>query len=45
VPEFASGRVLLRQLDRLYAAWMPKVRALIDELESIRFEPLPHRET
>jgi len=29
--------------DRLYAAWLPKVRALIDELESISFSPLPDR--
>ena len=30
--------------DELYAAWMPKVRALIDELEAVRIEPLPDKE-
>ena len=45
VPEFAErAGYYFQNWDRLYAAWMPKVRALIDELESITFAPLPHRE-
>jgi pyruvate,water dikinase len=45
VPEFAErAGYYFQNWDRLYAAWMPKVRALIDELESISFSPLPHRE-
>ena len=45
VPEFAErAGYYFANWDRLYAAWMPKVRALIDELEAISFEPLPHRE-
>ncbi len=45
VPEFAErAGYYFANWDRLYAAWMPKVRALIDELESITFTPLPHRE-
>jgi pyruvate,water dikinase len=30
--------------DELYAAWMPKVRKLIDELEEVRFAALPEME-
>ena len=45
VPEFAErAGYYFANWDRLYAAWMPKVRALIDELEAISFSPLPHRE-
>jgi pyruvate,water dikinase len=45
VPEFAErAGYYFQNWDRLYAAWLPKVRALIDELESISFSPLPHRE-
>ena len=45
VPEFAErAGYYFANWDRLYAAWMPKVRALIDELEAINFERLPHRE-
>ena len=45
VPEFAErAGYYFANWDRLYAAWMPKVRTLIDELESISFTPLPHRE-
>ena len=42
VPEFAErAGYYFANWDRLYAAWMPKVRALIDELEAISFSPLP----
>ena len=45
VPEFAErAGYYFQNWDRLYAAWMPKVRTLIEELESISFAPLPHRE-
>ncbi len=45
VPEFAErAGFYFANWDRLYAAWMPKVRALIDELEAISFQSLPHRE-
>ena len=45
VPEFAErAGYYFQNWDRLYAAWMPKVRALIDQLEAISFTPLPHRE-
>jgi pyruvate,water dikinase len=45
VPEFAErAGYYFQNWDRLYQAWLPKVRALIDELESISFEPLPDRE-
>ena len=45
VPEFAErAGYYFANWDRLYAAWMPKVRALIDELEAINFSPLPDRE-
>jgi pyruvate, water dikinase len=45
VPEFAErAGYYFQNWDRLYEAWMPKVRALIDELESISFDPLPDRE-
>ena len=45
VPEFAErAGYYFANWDRLYAAWMPKVRALIDELEAISFSPLPERE-
>jgi pyruvate,water dikinase len=30
--------------DELYAAWLGKVRGLIDELEAVRFQPLPEME-
>jgi pyruvate,water dikinase len=30
--------------DRLYGQWMEKMRALIDEMESVRFEALPEKE-
>ena len=30
--------------DRLYGQWMQKMRALIDDMESVRFEPLPEKE-
>ncbi|MET0740777.1 MAG: PEP-utilizing enzyme [Candidatus Nanopelagicales bacterium] len=30
--------------DRLYAAWMPKVRALIDDLDALTISPLPEKE-
>ncbi len=45
VPEFAErAGYYFQNWDRLYAAWLPKVRALIEELESISFSPLPDRE-
>src|SRR5271157_5445580 len=45
VPQFAErAGYYFANWDRLYAAWMPKVRALIDELEAISFSPLPDRE-
>src|SRR5260370_33883719 len=45
VPEFAErAGYYFQNWDRLYAAWLPKVRTLIDELKSISFEPLPDRE-
>ncbi len=45
VPEFAErAGYYFANWDRLYAAWMPKLRALIDELETISFPALPHRE-
>jgi pyruvate,water dikinase len=45
VPEFAErAGYYFQNWDRLYEAWLPKVRALIDELESISFDPLPDRE-
>ena len=45
VPEFAErAGYYFANWDRLYAAWMPKVRTLIDELEAISFSPLPDRE-
>ena len=45
MPEFAErAGYYFQNWDRLYAAWMPRVRALIDELEAINFERLPHRE-
>ena len=45
IPEFAErAGYYFANWDRLYAAWVPKVRALIDELESISFSPLPERE-
>ena len=30
--------------DRLYGQWMEKMRALIEEMEAVRFEPLPEKE-
>src|SRR5256714_669500 len=45
IPEFAErAGYYFANWDRLYAAWVPKVRALIDELESISFSSLPERE-
>ncbi len=45
VPEFAErAGYYFQHWDELYAAWLPKVRALIDELEAISFAPLPDRE-
>jgi pyruvate, water dikinase len=45
VPEFAErAGYYFANWDQLYAAWMPKLRALIDELETISFPALPHRE-
>jgi pyruvate, water dikinase len=45
VPEFAErAGYYFANWDRLYEAWLPKVRALIDELESVSFDPLPDRE-
>ena len=45
IPEFAErAGYYFANWDQLYAAWLPKVRALIDELESISFSPLPERE-
>jgi len=45
VPEFLErAGYYFGNWDRLYEAWMPKVRALIDELEAVTFEPLPERE-
>jgi pyruvate, water dikinase len=45
VPEFAErAGYYFQNWDRLYQAWMPKVRALIDELEAVSFDPLPDRE-
>ena len=45
VPEFAErAGYYFQNWDRLYAAWLPKVRELIGELEAISFTPLPERE-
>jgi pyruvate,water dikinase len=45
VPEFMErAGYYFQNWDKLYAAWLPKVRALIDELEAVSFEPLPNRE-
>ena len=45
IPEFAErAGYYFANWDQLYAAWLPKVRALIDELETISFSPLPERE-
>jgi pyruvate, water dikinase len=45
VPEFAErAGYYFANWDRLYAAWLPKLRALIEELETISFPALPHRE-
>jgi pyruvate,water dikinase len=45
VPEFVQrAGYYFQNWNELYAAWLPKVRALIDELEAVSFEPLPHRE-
>jgi pyruvate,water dikinase len=45
VPEFMErAGHYFANWQTLYDAWMPKVRAVIDELESVRFEPLPERE-
>jgi pyruvate,water dikinase len=45
VPEFMErAGYYFQNWDRLYEAWMPKVRTLIEELEAVTFEPLPDRE-
>jgi pyruvate, water dikinase len=45
VPEFIErAGYYFQHWDELYAAWLPKVRALIGELEAVQFDPLPHRE-
>ncbi|MGH3439713.1 MAG: PEP-utilizing enzyme [Sciscionella sp.] len=45
VPEFAErAGFYFQNWDRLYADWLPKVRAVINELDAITFEPLPDRE-
>ncbi len=45
VPEFMErAGYYFQNWDALYAAWLPKVRTLIDELESIDFHALPDRE-
>jgi pyruvate,water dikinase len=45
VPEFMErAGYYFQNWDRLYEAWMPKVRALIEELEAVSFKPLPDRE-
>ncbi len=45
VPEFMErAGYYFQNWDTLYAAWLPKVRTLIDELESIDFHALPDRE-
>jgi pyruvate,water dikinase len=45
VPEFMErAGYYFQNWDRLYEAWMPKVRALIDRIEAIDFQPLPDRE-
>jgi pyruvate,water dikinase len=45
VPEFLErAGYYFQNWDRLYDAWLPKVRTLIDELEEIHFDPLPERE-
>ena len=45
VPEFAErAGYYFANWDTLYAAWMDKIKGVIDELEAIDFQPLPHRE-
>jgi len=45
VPEFMErAGYYFQNWDRLYEAWLPKVRALIEELEAVTFTPLPDRE-
>jgi pyruvate,water dikinase len=45
VPEFLErAGFYFQNWDRLYDAWLPKVRTLIDELEAVHFDPLPERE-
>jgi pyruvate,water dikinase len=45
VPEFMErAGHYFANWQSLYEAWMPKVRALIDDLEAVHFEPLPDRE-
>lgn len=45
VPEFLErAGFYFQNWDRLYDAWLPKVRTLIDELEALHFDPLPERE-
>jgi len=45
VPEFMErAGYYFQNWDRLYEAWLPKVRALIEDLESVSFKTLPDRE-
>ncbi len=45
VPEFMErAGFYFQNWQRLYDAWLPKVRTLIGELEAIEFTPLPDRE-
>ena len=45
VPEFMErAGYYFQNWDRLYEAWLPKVRSLIEELESVDFKALPDRE-
>lgn len=45
IPEFAErAGYYFQNWDRLYEAWLTKVRALIGELDEISFAPLPDRE-
>ena len=45
VPHFLErAGFYFQNWDELYARWMDKMRALIDDLEALSFEPLPERE-
>jgi pyruvate,water dikinase len=45
VPQFMQrAGYYFEHWDELYASWMVKVRALIDELEEVSFQPLPEAE-